>query len=226
MRLAKLTWRMRSLRNSRPRRAGYTLIELMMVVLIIGSSVLAFAPGISRAMAERRVSTAARELIRLGRRARSDSFGYLRAHLVWITPANGRVQLLRGPTNSCVYADWATIQAECDATPVGANCVEDFRVENFTSGSGAIGLYEETGSTATPAYTSATRALCYTASGILQHTTGFALPLVTTNLSESNDVNGGFVYTLHSGSVEPDAAAGDRVHRVLFPLGSSPRSWR
>jgi prepilin-type N-terminal cleavage/methylation domain-containing protein len=226
MRLAQRLVGMHSARKSARRREGYTLVELMMVVTIIGASVLAFAPGISRAAADRHVSTAARELIRLGRRARAESFGYLRAHLLWITPATGRVQLLRAPTNSCRFAQWQTIQADCTAVPVGPRCLEDFRIGSWGSGSTPIQLHEETGTGGEVSYGTGQRGLCYEPSGIVWYGTE-ELEKLAANLSSTNaaTINGGFVYTLHRGTEKPDTKV-DRVHRVLFPLGASPRAWR
>lgn len=216
--------------QSASRRSGYTLIELMMVVLIIAISVVAFAPGFSRAMADRQVSTAARELIRIGRRARSDSFGYLRAHLVWIRPVwqstdgkrSGRVQLIRGLTNSCLLQDWATLQASCTATPVGPQCLEDVRFAEWTSQ--AIAMREELKK---DSFGTSNRALCYAPDGsVLWAASTSDSPPAGTNLSALNtsDVRGGFVYTLHAGTENPIST--DRVHRVLFPLGSTPRALR
>src|SRR5688500_17767562 len=110
-------------------RAGYTLVELMMIVMIIGVSAVAFAPALGRQMGERRVSTAARELIRIGRRARSDTFGYLRAHLIYFAPTSGRVMLLRAPTSSCTLTEWGPIADDCDKRL--ARCLEDFKLASW-----------------------------------------------------------------------------------------------
>jgi hypothetical protein len=202
----------------------------MMVVMIIAVSTLAFSPGISGAMAERRVSSVARELIRLGRRARSDSFGYLRAHLIWIVPGDSaRVMLLRGPNNSCLLPKWNDIAADCPALPssgpmaeLGARCLENLFVSQISGGK-AVSLREEWLDGTVAKYRSDTRALCYAPNGIVYHGTG-TLAAAATGLDERNTVNGGFVYALHSGTGDPVST--DRVHRVLFPLGSSARTVR
>lgn len=218
-------------------RGGYTLVELMMVVMVIAVSVIAFAPGLSRAMTDRRVSAAARELIRIGRRARSDSIGSLRAHLLWIVPATGRVMLLRGPNNSCTtLRAWQAISADCVANPVlpdGQRCVEDVTMSALASGD-AVSMYEElVGATgAVTSYGQLARAICYAPSGTVYHGTGTDLtaattPPVTFSELNTNVIRGGFVYTLHR-TTAPAAppTASSRVHRVLFPLGSSARSIR
>jgi prepilin-type N-terminal cleavage/methylation domain-containing protein len=222
---------MRRVHESKTSRGGYTLVELMMVVAIIAASTLAFSPGISRAVADRRVSSAARELIRIGRRARADSFGYLRAHLVWITPATGRVMLLRGTNNSCLLPDWNAISADCPGTATGVRgqrCLEQVFISAI-AGPSAMAMREELVSSAGVAsYATTARALCYAPSGVVYHGTGTTLGVAAAaaTLSEANSatIKGGFVYTLHTGTVDPVST--DRVHRVLFPLGSSARSLR
>jgi len=204
-----------------PRRDGYTLIELMMIVTIIGISVVAFAPGFGRAMADRQVSTAARELIRIGRRARSETFGYLRAHLLWITPASGTVQLLRGPNNSCTLSSWTQPQADCALTPQGPRCLENLRLGTWSTRS--IALYEEASG---GAFQQLNRALCYAPSGAVLYAQVGSIGDVAGALSDQAPANvgGGFVYTLHAGTSAPTLT--DRVHRVLFPLGSTARALR
>lgn len=221
---------MRRVHESKTSRGGYTLVELMMVVAVIAASTLAFAPGIGRAVADRRVSSATRELIRIGRRARSDSFGYLRAHLIWITPATGRVMLLRGPNNSCLLPDWNAISADCPSTATGVRgqrCLEQVFISSI-AGSGSMAMREETVTSAGVAsYATTPRALCYAPNGLVYHQTGANLTAaLTAGLSELNTtaIGGGFVYTLHTGTSSPIST--DRVHRILFPLGSSARSLR
>jgi prepilin-type N-terminal cleavage/methylation domain-containing protein len=218
---------MGSLRTERRARAGYTLVELMMVVMIIGISMLAFAPSFGKAMADRRVSTATRELIRIGRRARSDTFGYLRAHLLWVQPATARIQLLRGPTQSCTTPLWATIQTDCAAdsnADSGQRCLENIDLTKWTRGD-EIALREEILAGGRPAYRSVSRAICWAPSGQVFMATNNALATAATALIDANEVNGGVVFTLHSGAADPTIPP-DTVHRVLFPLGSTPRVLR
>lgn len=213
-------------------RAGYTLVELMMIVLIIAISVVAFTPGFSRAMADRRVSSAARELIRIGRRARSDTFGYLRAHLVWIDPVARQVQLLRGPTNSCALTDWVNVATDCPAavdTVPGGRCLENLFLSAMAGSDQPIGLFEET--TQGTSYSTLGRALCYAPSGVVSWGRGDDLTAatVTTRLSTANSaaVAGGFIFALVNGTAAPiTASVTTRTHRVLFSLGGTARSIR
>ena len=200
-----------------------------MVVMIIALSVISFAPSFGKAMADRRVSTATRELIRIGRRARSDTFGYLRAHLIWVQPTTGRIQLLRGPTPSCTTAPWATIQADC-ANPVASvaheRCLEDVDLRSWTRGED-IALREEVLSSGKPAYRTTGRALCWAPSGrvFLGADNSLAAATAIGTFSDSNAVSGGVVFTLHAGTEDP-VTPPDTIHRVLFPLGASPRVLR
>jgi prepilin-type N-terminal cleavage/methylation domain-containing protein len=221
-------------------RAGYTLVELMMVVTIIAVSVLAFMPGFSRAMADRRVSLATREVIRIGRRARAETFGYLRAHLLWITPGTSPgtsvVQLLRGPTNSCTLTSWNAIAADCAATPMGQRCVENLSLSSMAGGQRSISVFEEQldGSNAT-IYSSSGRALCFQPSGVMMYGSGADVEAATKstelrgeNVAAGNGTTGGgFIFSLVEGTDAPNSAnKAQRVHRVLFPMGGSARSLR
>lgn len=214
-------------RSSKRARAGYTLVELMVVVMIIAVSVISFAPGFGKALADRSVSQATRELIRLGRRARSDTFGYLRAHLLWIQPASLRIQLLRGPTQSCTTAPWATIQTDCPASTLAVKsqrCLENVSLPDMTR-EWSIAMREEFLTGGEPAYRTTNRAICFAPSGQMFMALNNSLADATNALSDLNTVNGGVVYTLHLGTSDP-VEPPDLVHRVLFPLGGTPRALR
>jgi type II secretory pathway pseudopilin PulG len=220
-----------------PARAGYTLVELMIIVMIIAISTLAFTPGFSRAMADRRVSLAARELIRVGRRARADTFGYLRAHLVWINPGARTIQLLRGPNNSCtVGTDWSNIGADCGANWNSGNaqrCIENVFISSMEARANRIGLFVEVSAGGAVNWSTTPRAICYAPSGVVYYGSGANLAAAASNTvfngnSAAGAIGGGFVFSLVSGTSAPDAtnSAGLRIHRVLFPMGGSPRSVR
>ncbi len=215
-------------------RAGYTLVELMMIVAIIGVSVVVFTPGFSRAMADRRVSLAARELIRVGRRARADTFGYLRAHLLWINPANGTVQLLRGPTNSCTLPTaWAGPWSDCATTATGMSgqrCVENLFLSSMATSTRSISLWEETPNGGSTTYGQTGRALCFQPSGVTMYGSGSTVATATATLLADNlaggGINGGIVFSLLDGQTAPGTALGQHVHRVLFPMSGSARVLR
>jgi prepilin-type N-terminal cleavage/methylation domain-containing protein len=203
-------------------RAGFTLIELMIVVTIIGMSILAFAPGFTRAMAEREVSFATREILRLAKRARTESLGYRRAFLMYVQPGTADtdvpvLQLLRAPNNSCVAQAWDTMQAQCGTA--NSQCVENIdlatNVSYSTRGFTVRALEEAVDGTTS----GADRALCWAPNGVV-YTRSPAL--LSTRLAETdaaNTVSGGVLYRL---ALFQDGAAIGRAHRVLIPLGGSP----
>jgi Tfp pilus assembly protein FimT len=216
-------------------RAGYTLVELMMIVTIIAVSVLVFMPGFSRAMADRRVSLATREVIRVGRRARAETFGYLRAHLLWIDPSRRVVQLMRAPTNSCALTNWGSVSGDCksDGTADAQRCVENLYLSMLSGTQRTISIFEEQVAGSVTSYSETGRALCFQPSGVMMYGSGTTVANATAALASDNVVSGtgavggGFVFGLLEGASKPSSAnAAQRLHRVLFPMGGSARSLR
>ena len=68
--------------ESRKKRAGLTLVELMVVLAVMGILVSAALPSMGLAFADRRVAMAARDVVSLFQRARYMSMAYGRAHRV------------------------------------------------------------------------------------------------------------------------------------------------
>ncbi len=102
----------RRLRTARLRsRAGFTLIELMIVVAIIGISAAMVAPGLMRSMAINRTNRFQYDVARVLRRTRSDAIGTGRAHMIVMTTtgANTTLAVYRGASSSCQRAGWAAI---------------------------------------------------------------------------------------------------------------------
>ena len=95
------------------RRAGFTLLELMIVVTVMGTMAAMMAPGIGEFLADARASGASEDLIRLSRhvRARVQQTGL--AHLlvysaaVDVSGGLGRVLVYEGMNNHCRQTPWA-----------------------------------------------------------------------------------------------------------------------
>lgn len=113
----------------RPKRAsheGFTLLELMVVVIIVGVVAALAAPQIGAALANRRTNELALEVVRIVRQGRSASVGQGRAYLMQVDPVAEEITLYRGSTNRCTpRASWGAItSAGCDGNPRCAAYVE------------------------------------------------------------------------------------------------------
>jgi prepilin-type N-terminal cleavage/methylation domain-containing protein len=96
----------------RPSRSeeGFTVIELMIVVLIISVMAMLIGPGISEFISDTRAASAAEELVRLQRhiRARVEQTGL--AHMMVFSAAGsnnlGTVTVWEGMNNHCSTTPW------------------------------------------------------------------------------------------------------------------------
>lgn len=119
--------RPRTRTRSRTRAAaGFTLLEMLIVVAIVGITAALAAPAIAGAMMERRNNEAALELVRIVRRARSSAVASGRAHVLRFDAptAAGRYRVYEGTSSGCNSGgnDWATrIGSSCDPT---SGCVD------------------------------------------------------------------------------------------------------
>ncbi len=118
--------------------AGFSLIELMVVLVIITVSVGLAAPTIRDALASNRQQELALGIVRIAREARAQALATGRAHLLEFEAGGaggrGRFFVWRGTTNVCRNNDWAVIRAplDCGANP---SCRDFLDAEDIEAGS-------------------------------------------------------------------------------------------
>lgn len=97
-------------------RAGFTIMELMIVLVIIGIMAMTVAPSLSEVLGNNRQSNATMELVRFGRNARARALSSGAAQLVVFVAADsgghGRFQLYSGSNNKCLQVPWAQAAAK------------------------------------------------------------------------------------------------------------------
>lgn len=92
--------------------SGFTLIELMLVVSIITLMAAAAAPSFGASMADGRTANLSEDLVRIGRRARSEPMGTGSAHRLTYSRVDdlGTLNLFRGDSNQCnLVTSWTQI---------------------------------------------------------------------------------------------------------------------
>ena len=123
---------------SRHARSGFTLIELMVIVMIISIISALAGPGMMRALAASRAQRAVYDLSRLARRARSEALTYGRAYMLqYRADGRGRFELWRGTTDVCRANAWGTIAPVngCTTSPPSIDCADFFDANGYSSGS-------------------------------------------------------------------------------------------
>ncbi|MFW6087603.1 MAG: pilus assembly FimT family protein [Myxococcota bacterium] len=202
------------------RTAGFTLIELSIVVIIIAVIAGLAGPALMQAMAERRANQATLDVVRLVRNARSSAAAYGRAHLVrYDSSGLGRVDVYRGQNNRCndpmpgnpFLNNWgARTATDCTNTP---NCIDfvDLNESPYRTSSSQIQLTRDGGDIQ----------ICYEPTGVMMWRTSNGVPF-----SDVNDpsISGGVRFAL-----EPQDGDGARtgvVRRVVLPLGGDARVLR
>lgn len=204
-----------------PRRAGFTLYELMAVMVIIMVAMALAAPTLTTTLAEKRAGQVALDLVRLGRAARADAIAYGRASVLRYTAtgaggAFGRVQLFRGIASGCNTNAWAPIFAAGAVCGTAAStCVDELDASSsrYRLGGNDVLLSPPA---AFPAID-----LCFQPNGTTMYSTNGAIARFTANNSAA--IGGGFVFTV----VRQRSGANDgATRRVVFPLGGTARVLR
>jgi prepilin-type N-terminal cleavage/methylation domain-containing protein len=159
-------------------QAGFTLLELMIVVSVMGTMAALLAPGIGEFMADARCAGAAEDLVRISRhvRARSQESGL--AHLLEFRASTtdsgglGIVRVWEGMNNRCRLTPW--LQTTTGAVKDGHGAVEELdlgsshynqtgggRSPTLDDGNRQVISLSAGGSITTPTYA----ALCFEPSG-------------------------------------------------------------
>lgn len=196
-------------------RAGFTLMEAMIVVAVIAITAALAAPAISEAMADRRATEATHALVRIGARAHAEAMAYGRAHvLVYSTQSsggtNGRVRLWRGTVNLCGANDWTSIiTSSCAGNP---SCVDQLDMGTYDHGSHQVRLR-------LPGATDSAF-LCFQPDGEVLVSTGGGTFTPTPPAGSGSDAIRFTIDRLLNGGTEG-------VQRVVvFPIGGTPRIQR
>jgi prepilin-type N-terminal cleavage/methylation domain-containing protein len=187
------------MRPKRRSQAGFTLIEMMVVVSIIAIATAIAVPSMRATLAEQRASQAAVTIVRMGRQARNAALGSGRAQLIRISVAANSVTLVPGNVSGCNQNDWAAIPT----VEAALNLDTD---QYYNRGDETIEL---------AAAANAEMEICYQPNGVVM-----ARAIGGGRFVDQNIVGGGLVYLVE----RHQAGATTGVARqVLFPLGAAPR---
>jgi prepilin-type N-terminal cleavage/methylation domain-containing protein len=91
------------------RREGFTIVEMLIALIIIGVMAMAVAPAFSTTLTDNRQRSAAVDLLRLGIKARSLALASGLAHLLQIQGTLGTAKLYGGYNRRCWQTPWEDI---------------------------------------------------------------------------------------------------------------------
>lgn len=117
-------------RAGRP-RAGFTIVELMVVVSIIGVMSAAVIPALGELRTDGRQSDSAHAIVHLARRTRSHAMQTGVAHLIRFRTSNdaagsfglGRFEVYSGMTSRCRQTPWLQPFSATTGNPLGVDAV-------------------------------------------------------------------------------------------------------
>jgi len=206
------------------RRAAFSMIELMLVLVIIGIMAMTVAPSLQQVLGDNRQTTAAGELLRIGRRARAAAISSGAAHMLWFReaePANsnlGRIELYAGMNSKCQQTPWAQALV-MPGQPIAVYDMTDFNPTNGSTqprsndvGRQVITLRAATVNGANATARAAIR-ICFQPNGGVYTTATDASTQLVTQLDR---VRFSIARTI-------DGQAYGRVRSVLFPTAGSMR---
>lgn len=191
-------------------RAGFTLLELMIIVVIIGILTTLAGPGLAGWFARNRAQRGFYDVLRISRHARSAPIAEGRVYRLRVVDGlagRRRVEIWRGTSNLCSTTPWNLVMAPaCEAT---GDCVDAADMAAYSVNATDYVDVEPGG---------AFFGLCWQPDGrMLAATSADVLPVWIDPANGAAQLD---VQRYQGGSPEGP------VRRVVFPSFGSPREWR
>jgi prepilin-type N-terminal cleavage/methylation domain-containing protein len=132
--------------RSRNVAAGFSMIELLISLTIIGIMSAAIAPSIGEMVADNRQASAAIDIVRIARKARALTISSGNAHLLryQVGPGGlGMIELFSGMNNKCLQTPWA----QAFTAPVGSRlrALETIDMAYYNPKTGSAPTVDDTG---------------------------------------------------------------------------------
>jgi hypothetical protein len=201
--------------STRRCQSGYSLVEALFVLFIIGVSVSMAAPGIQAALQSKKSEEATLDVVRVGRRARMEAISFGRAHIVRFTRAEtgsySNIKVFRGFSGGCNMNDWNTVTSSPACGEEDSMCIDELDFEKYG------GLPYDSVAVILPNNTPLD--LCYTARGNMMWRTDPSATFV--DVPPTTDPT--FVITLSRLNKLRMVGV---ARNVLFPFGGMPRVQR
>lgn len=187
-------------------KRGFTLVELMVTVAIIGVAMALALPAIAQAMRDRRIQQAGISFMDTFRVARARAMMRGRAHMIDVAVSGSALAqtMFEGQTSSCLLSNWSALG------PTGRIYREDFGGSNYSRDGLTMTIENPAGARLVQ--------ICFTPSGRLFYRFDTASVFTDDNGATSGtSLNGGFVFAV------AQANGASVLRRIFLPLGGTPR---